>query len=93
MARIAYKTNLEQWKRELSAELKRDVTYEEIASGTDLAYSTLQKHVSHAFRRPDLATASRICAFFNEKSVRKNRTPVEYFLETEVGQSVAVGAA
>lgn len=79
-----YKTRLEKWKLELSAELGRSVTYEEIAKDTGVAYSTLQKHVGHVFSRPDFATAARICEFFNRASAkRSNRTPLDYFVMTE----------
>ena len=89
--KVTYGTRLEQWKRELSAELERDVTYEEIAQETDLAYSTLQKHVSHRFRRPDFATAAIICSFFNERSTaNRKRSPLDYFVAVEEGEAVAV---
>ena len=77
-----FSTQLEQGKRELSAELQRDVSYEEIAKKTELAYSTLLKHVSHIYRRPDYAIASAICDFFNSLS-KKTRTPLEYFVQVE----------
>lgn len=89
-----YKTQIEQWKRELSAELRRDVTYEEIAAETGLSYSTLMKHANHVFKRPDYGTAARICDFFNARS-QKERTPLHYFLEVtedEQGEKMAVTA-
>ncbi len=85
-----YVTKLEQWKRELSAELGRDVTYEEIAAETVLSYSTLMKHTNHKFTRPDYGTAAKICEFFNERSA-KMRTPLEYFQVDDEGQLDAVG--
>ena len=84
-----FTTNLEQWRRELAAELRRDVTFEEIASGAGVAYSTVIKHTSHTYRRPDYATAAAICAYFNKLS-KTQRTPLEYFeasYEEEEGES------
>ncbi|HML22065.1 MAG TPA: hypothetical protein PKD09_10465 [Aggregatilinea sp.] len=86
-----YETGLEQWKRELSAELGQDVTYEQIAAETELSYSTLMKHARAQFRRPDYATAARICEFFNKRS-KKQRTPLEYFVEVEPGQLMELAA-
>lgn len=92
MGKPGYKTQLDQWKRELSAELHRDISYEEIAEATGLSYSTLIKHRSHSFTRPDLATAAKIVAYFNEKSDTP-RSTMEYFVEeSEEGQGVAVPA-
>lgn len=88
MAKVKFVTRLEQWKRELSAELERDVTYEEIAEHIDVGYSTLMKHVSHRYSQPDMGTASRICRFFNERST-KHRTPLDYFQEVDQGERVA----
>jgi len=85
-----YATNLEQWKRELSAELQRDVTSEEIARETGLAYSTVIKHGGHVFSRPETDTAARIVDFFNERSEKK-RTTLDYFVEVDLGQLLAVG--
>jgi hypothetical protein len=87
-----YVTMLEQWKRELSAELGRDVTYEEIAEKTNLSYSTLMKHTNHQFTRPDYGTAAKICEFFNGLSAM-GRTPLDYFQEEDEGQPVAVSVA
>lgn len=91
-----YTTELEQWKRELCAELGRDITYGDISEGTGLNYSTLMKHVSHEFVRPDYGAASRICAYFNRYSAR-TRTPLQYFVEigekeAEAGQPVGATA-
>lgn len=90
-ARPTYKTNLEQWKRELSAELGRDVTYEDIAQDTNVSYSTLMKHARFKFRRPDYATAAAICDFFNKRSSTR-RTPLEYFEEASEGQGAGLAA-
>lgn len=89
-----YETRLEQWKRELSAELERNVTYAEIAEATGLSESTLWKHATHLFKRPDYGTAARICDFFNALS-SKTRTPLQYFTEviSDEGQPVAVAAS
>lgn len=78
-----YKACLEQWKRELSAELQRDVTYDEIARRTGIGYSTLMKHSSrHLYARPDYAIAARICAFFNALS-GDTRAIDSYFEEVD----------
>jgi len=87
-----YETQLEQWKRELSAELGRDVTYAEISEATGLAESTLWKHANHMFRRPDYGTAARICDFFNANS-SKTRTPLHYFVEVNSDQGVKVAVS
>jgi hypothetical protein len=88
------RTRLEKWKYELSAELDRLVTYEELADESGVAYSTLQKHVGHAFRRPDYATAKKICDAFNRLSGSQTRSPDDYFFyvdeEDGPGQAVAV---
>lgn len=91
MAQQKYVTRLEQWKRELSAELERDVTYEEIAAEAGVGYSTLMKHVNHKFSRPDYGTAARICRFFNERS-KASRTPLDYFEEAPEGEVAALPA-
>ena len=91
------KTRLEKWKYELSAELGRLVTYEELADESGVAYSTLQKHVGHTFRRPDYATAKKICDAFNRLSDAQTRSPDDYFFyveeESEPGQVVALAAS
>lgn len=89
--RRGYATNLEQWKRELSAELGRDVTSEEIAKETGLAYSTVIKHGGHVFLRPETDIAAKIVDFFNERSKKKkDRTTLDYFIEVDLGQPAAV---
>jgi len=91
MSNPIYKTRIKQWKRELSAELERNVTYDEIAEATGIAYSTLLKHANHEFVRPDYGTAARICKFFNERSLFM-RTPLDYFEDDSTGQPAAVVA-
>jgi hypothetical protein len=76
----SYKTKLKEWKADLEAELRRKITWREIAEGSGVVYSTLQKHVNHEFQRPDYATASKISAWFNSMSKAKRKwTPLDYF--------------
>jgi hypothetical protein len=90
-----FRTRLEKWKYELSAELGRLVTYEELADASGVAYSTLQKHVGHSFARPDYATAKKICDAFNDMSSKKRSLDDYFYLEeeSEPGQAVAVAAS
>ena len=78
-----YKTKLADWKKMLEEELDRRVLWDEVERGTGIAYSTLQKHQSHTYTRPDFATAAKICEFFSKTSKRTLRkvTPLDYFEE------------
>jgi hypothetical protein len=89
---IEYRTALAQWKAELEEQLDRRVQWYEVEKGTGIAYSTLQKHVTHRFKRPDYAIAERIAAWFSKMSRSKRKYTAHGYYEKVVdeGQQVAV---
>lgn len=95
MAQRVYKTQLDQWRRELSAELHADITLKEIARETGISYAGVHKHATQTFIRPDYSIAARICDWFNANSNKVVRTPSDYFVlvESESTEGQPVGAA
>lgn len=77
-----YKTKLKEWKSDLEGELRRRVSWREIAANSGVAYSTLLKHAVYEFERPDYAIADMLSMWFNDMSKAKRKwTPMDYFEE------------
>ena len=86
-----YRTRLTEWKAELEAELRRPVTWEQIARDTGLSYNTLQKHKGHVYARPDFDVARRIADWFNANSRLRMKSPLDYFVFVDGNEDTAEG--
>ncbi len=57
--------DLKQFKREVEAQLRRDITWAEIREATGLAQSTVNRLMNDKNQRVDLSAVDRLCKFFN----------------------------
>lgn len=57
--------DLKQFKREAEAQLRRDITWDEIREATGLAKTTINRLMNDKNQRVDLSAVDRLCTFFN----------------------------
>lgn len=57
--------DLKQFKREIEASLKRDITWAEIHEKTGLAQTTINRWMNQEPQRVDLDAINKLCKFFN----------------------------
>lgn len=56
--------DLKQFKRQVEAQTRRDITWAEIREATGLAQSTINRLMNNKNERVDLSAIDRMCKFF-----------------------------
>lgn len=89
MSQTGYKSHLIREKLRMAARKGHDISYQDIADATGLAYMTVHRYATKVIPRPDFETVLKLAGYFG--------VPVEDFVysvaeETETPEVLAVAA-
>lgn len=93
MSDKGYRTRLNELRLARAAKMKHDITYQDIANHTGLAYMTVHRYATKNIARPDFETLAKLAGYFGV-AVEDLIYPVDNnTVDESPGQRVGVGTA